>query len=171
MEDGSLTDRWKCSLDESIHQHAGGKTRIFSKGAAVSESKKDKHQLCQAGKFYFLSKYKEVFADPAVTKAKVVKRRWKGKKVRGVVVVSDTDAGILDHKSSSSGSVKTDKTKFTGTDALAVEDLSDAESDAKSEMTEEFSTIRTPSFRGQEIIFGWCLTVMMGPQRPLLEAA
>ena len=86
-----------------------------------------------------LSKYKEFFGDPAITKAKVVKRRWKRKTIRGVIVVSETDAGILDHTTKSSAGVRKERTKFNGGDALVEEDLDDAESDALSDMSQEFS--------------------------------
>ena len=138
LDDGALSERWKRAHAESVHQHAGGKRRIYSKGAAVLECREEKHELSQPGKFYLLSKYKEDFGDPAVTKAKVVKRRWKGKIVRGVIVVPDTEAGILDHKTMSSAGVRKDRTKFDGADALVKEDLDDAESDALSEMSLEF---------------------------------
>ena len=151
LQDGPFTERWMRAHAESVHLHAGGKTRIYSRGAEVRESREDKHELTQSGKFYFLNRYKEEFGDPNITKAKVVKRRWKGKVVRGVVVVSATDAGILDHMTKSSAGVSKHLTKFNGADALVEEDLHDAESDALSEMSEDFPTrgrlgpIRSPS--------------------------
>ena len=140
LEDGPFSERWMREHAESVHLHAGGKTRIYSKGAEVRESREDKHELSQPGKFYFLSKYKEDFGDPSITKAKVVKRRWRGKTVRGVIVVSATDASILDHTTKSSAGVSKHLTKFNGADALVEEDLADAESDALSEMSEDFPT-------------------------------
>ena len=139
LEDGSLTDRWKRSHAESVHQHAGGKSRVYSQGAYVKKRDKIDVELSQRGKFYLLSKYKELYADPSVTKAKVVKRRWKGKKVRGVVVVSDTDAGVFDHKTLSTSGTCKDRGQFDGAAALAEEDLDDAVSDAMSMMSEEIS--------------------------------
>ena len=139
IEDGSLGDRWKRAHSESVHQLAGGKSRIFSKGALVETSNQEEVSIKQKGKFYLLSKYKEVYGDPAITKAKVVKRNWKGKKIRGVVVVSDTDAGIFDHTSKASAGTAKNRTKFNGADALVEEDLDDAESDALSDLSEDIS--------------------------------
>ena len=139
LEDGTLSERWKRGHTESIHVLAGGKSRVYSKGAAVHGTREEKHELSQTGKFYFLSKYKEVFGDPAITKGKIVTRRWKGKRVRGIIVVSGTDAGVLDHTSKSSAGVRKDCTKFNAADALVEEDLDDAESDALSEMSQDFS--------------------------------
>ena len=139
IEDGRLADRWKRANAEAIHQHAGGKRRVFSKGVSVKKTDTTAVEISQPGKFYTLSKYTKTFADPTITKAKVVRRRWKGKKVRGVVVVSDTDAGIFDHVTKSSTGTSKERTKFTGEDALVEEDLDDAESDAMSDMSQEIS--------------------------------
>jgi hypothetical protein len=139
IENGTLADRWKRANTEAIHQHAGGKRRVFSKGALVKKTDSTAVEISQAGKFYLLSKYKEIFADPSITKAKVVRRRWKGKRVRGVVVVCDTDAGVFDHVTRASTGTSTERTRFTGEDALVEEDLDDAESDAMSDMSQEIS--------------------------------
>lgn len=139
IEDGTLAERWKRAHAESIHQLAGGKSRVASCGALVLKSNSEKVSISQPGKFYLLSKYRELIGDPAITKAKIVRRRWKGKTIRGIVVVSDTDAGIFDHlQEASAGTVK-QRTKFKGEDALVEEDLDDAESDALSGMSEEVS--------------------------------
>ena len=139
IEDGTLAERWKRAHGESVHQLAGGKSRVYSKGAFVQKTNKHKVALAQRGKFYCLSKYKDDFGDPAITKAKVVKRIWKGKKIRGVVVVSETDAGVFEHTCKSSAGTEKNRTKFAGADALVEEDLDDAESDALSGMSEEIS--------------------------------
>ena len=139
LDDGTLSERWMRAHAEAVHQHAGGKRRVNSKGASVQEVQEEKHELSQPGKFYTLAKYKEVFGDPVITKAKIVKRKWQKKTVRGIVVVSATDAGILEHKTTSSGSVRKDRVKFNATEALVDEDLDEAESDAISEMSQEFT--------------------------------
>ena len=138
LEDGTLSERWMRAHAEAVHQHAGGKRRVNSKGASVQDVQEEKHELSQPGKFYTLAKYKEVFGDPTITKAKIVKRKWQKKNVRGIIVVSATDAGILDHKTTSSASVRKDRVKWNATEALVDEDLDDAESDAISEMSKEF---------------------------------
>ena len=138
LENGSLGPRWMRAYKEAVHVYAGGKSRIYSKGASVADYKEEKHELSQPGKFYELKKYKEMFGEPSITKAKVVKRVWKGKSLRGVVVVSETDAGVLDHMTKSSAGVRRKRTKFNGEDALVEEDLDEAESDALEEMSQEF---------------------------------
>ena len=45
--------------------------------------------ISQPGKFYTSNKYRQEFGDPGITKAKIVRRKWKGNTIRGIVVLDE----------------------------------------------------------------------------------
>ena len=116
---------------------AGGKRRVYAKGATVKDTREDRHQLRQTGKFYSLAKYKEKFGCPSITKAKIVKRRWNKKTIRGVVVVSETETGVFEHETISANATRKHRTTFDAEDALVDEDLHEAAEDALSDNSED----------------------------------
>ena len=135
LQERPFAERWQRAYDEAVDQLARGKRKLLH--ALVRKDDFEKITVAQTGKFYLLSKYKEKFGCPSITKAKIVKRRWKGKKVRGIVVVSETEAGVLDHVVLSTAGSSKAVVLYNGEDALVDEDLLGAEEDLLSEMSEE----------------------------------
>ena len=59
LADGPFSECWLREHAEAVHQHAGGKRRASTKGARAAAKEKDKVELQQKSKFYFLNKHKE----------------------------------------------------------------------------------------------------------------